>query len=396
MVDNPFFKNHFSYPCYCYPYSPSVRRVPVHRHTTPVQKVVEIPVRHVDSEPSRLDSALKIQQVFRGILVRKSVKKIAAIKSEVNEIEKRILMKENVEMIRRDSKERLKVNEMLMNLLFRLDSVPGVDSVVRDCRRTVVKTVIRLQEMVDAIVADSVDRVLEVEELAKNREEDADQTPQDGALDMKGIFANSASNSNSLENAVDQTMELQNHVECVPNCDCVEKMPEAFEETSTLQSPEQQNSTMGCESRGNVELAEAEVGENANVEDDVSVSGNECAESVDLNREESQADSSADPEDDLWGNHENAVAEHKEEHVKEQSYGVKEEVSRKNRDLVERIMEDNEKMMGLMTKFFERNEMQTRLLRSLSQRVEQLERALMCKRSKRNKRRGMLVAWRTV
>ncbi|KAF2286458.1 hypothetical protein GH714_017060 [Hevea brasiliensis] len=280
-------------------------------------------------------------------------------------------MKENVEMIRRDSKERLKVNEMLMNLLFRLDSVPGVDSGVRDCRRTVVKTVIRLQEMVDAIVPDSVDRVLEVEELAKNREEDADQTPQDGALDMKGIFANSASNSNSLENAVDQTMELQNHVECVPNCDCVEKMPEAFEETSTLQSPEQQNSTMGCESRGMWNWLK-------------------------LKLEKMQMWRMMYPEDDLWGNHENAVAEHKEEHVKEQSYGVKEEVSRKNRDLVERMMEDNEKMMGLMTKFFERNEMQTRLLRSLSQRVEQLERALMCKRSKRNKRRGMLVAWWTV
>jgi hypothetical protein len=52
-----------------------------------------------------------------------------------------------------------------------------------------------------------------------------------------------------------------------------------------------------------------------------------------------------------------------------------------------RMMEDNERMMGLMTELFERNEMQTRLLSSLSQRVVQLERAFMCEKLRRKKKK---------
>ncbi|KAJ1435492.1 golgin subfamily A member 6-like protein 6 [Sesbania bispinosa] len=47
-------------------------------------------------------------------------------------------------------------------------------------------------------------------------------------------------------------------------------------------------------------------------------------------------------------------------------------------ELLERMMEDNQKMMEMMAQLFERNEMQTRLLSSLTQRVEQLERTYAC------------------
>ncbi|OAY32300.1 uncharacterized protein LOC110629501 [Manihot esculenta] len=352
-MDDPFFsRSHFSYPSPPRYYYPAVRQIPVSRQTTPVQKVVQIPVRYVDSAPSRMDSVVKIQKVFRGFLVRKSVKKIAGIKREVDEIEKRISMKNTVELIRRDSKERLKVNETLMNLLLRLDSVPGVDSGVRDCRRAVIKRAIRLQEMIDAIVAG--DQELEVDDLAKNGEEDTDQNSEthDRAPDVEANVGES------------------------------EKMPEK------LQNPERQESKTGRESMGDVELAEVEVGEDGNAEHDVSGAGSEYAESVDLSREESQVDSSANPEDDSFESHENTLADQKEtEHEKDQSCGDKKEVSTKSKELLERMMEDNKKMMGLMSELFERNEMQTRLLSSLSHRVEQLERALMCERSKRKKKR---------
>ncbi|KAF2283087.1 hypothetical protein GH714_043410 [Hevea brasiliensis] len=333
-MDNLFFRSHLSYPSTPRYYYPPVRHVPVHRQTTPVQKVVEIPVRYVESAPSRLDSVVKIQKVFRGFLVRKSVRKIAAIRREVDEIETRISMKETVELIRRDSKETLKVNEMLMNLLLRLDSVPGVDSGVRDCRRAVIKKAIRLQEMVDAIVAG--DQALEVDDLAKKGEEDDDQTPenQDRAPDSEG----------------------------------------------------QQDSKTAREGLGGVE-AEVEVIEDGNMEDNVSLSGSECAESVDVSREESQVDSSGNPEDDPLENHEAVADQNEVRYEKEQSCGDKNEASGKSRELLERMMEDNEKMMGMMTELFERNEMQTGLLSSLSQRVEQLERALMCERSKRKKKK---------
>ncbi|XVE66056.1 hypothetical protein DITRI_Ditri08aG0050900 [Diplodiscus trichospermus] len=116
-------------------------------------KVVSIPVHFVGSERGRSDSVIKIQKVFRGFLVRKNMKKIKAIREEVNDIERSVWNKETVNLIRNDSKERLKVNEMLMSLLLKLDSVRGVDSGVRDCRKSVIKRAIALQELVDAIVS---------------------------------------------------------------------------------------------------------------------------------------------------------------------------------------------------------------------------------------------------
>ena len=85
--------------------------------------------------------------------MRKSVKKIAAIRREVDEVERRISREEVLESMK-DPKERLRVNKTLMSLLFRLDSVKGVDLGVRDCRKSVIKRAIALQEFLDSIVAD--------------------------------------------------------------------------------------------------------------------------------------------------------------------------------------------------------------------------------------------------
>ena len=52
------------------------------------------------------------------------------------------------------------------------------------------------------------------------------------------------------------------------------------------------------------------------------------------------------------------------------------------------MIEENEKLMGPMTKLYEKNETQTRLLCSLSQRVEQLERVFMCEKLRKNKRQA--------
>lgn len=51
-------------------------------------------------------------------------------------------------------------------------------------------------------------------------------------------------------------------------------------------------------------------------------------------------------------------------------------------------MEDNEKMMGLMIELFQRNETQTKMLSSLSQRVGQLEKAFMCDKLRKMKKKG--------
>ncbi|KAM7269478.1 hypothetical protein ACFE04_024975 [Oxalis oulophora] len=116
-------------------------------------KVRTIPVLSPGSSRSDLESnsAKKIQKVFRGFLVRKNVKKVKSISKLVDEVELRI--QADVAVIMSDSKERLSVQETLMKLLFQLDSISGVDSGVRICRKKVIKKAIALQESVDSIAA---------------------------------------------------------------------------------------------------------------------------------------------------------------------------------------------------------------------------------------------------
>lgn len=116
------------------------------------RQVAQIPVQSVGSE-SKTWSALKIQKKFRGFLVRTSVKRIKAIKIQVDDIEGMLLKSEVVELIRKDARERVKMNEGLMALLLKLDSIPGVDSGVRDCRKAVIRRAIALQERIDAIAS---------------------------------------------------------------------------------------------------------------------------------------------------------------------------------------------------------------------------------------------------
>lgn len=122
-------------------------------------------VHFVGSERSLSDCAVKIQKAFRGFSVRKCVQKITAFRKEVDAIEYKIAEKYTFDLILRDSMERLKVIETLMSLLFRLDSVSGVDSGVRNFRKTVIKKAIALQELVDVIVAATGNQNLRIPKL---------------------------------------------------------------------------------------------------------------------------------------------------------------------------------------------------------------------------------------
>ncbi|XP_022891985.1 uncharacterized protein LOC111406849 [Olea europaea var. sylvestris] len=182
MDYSPFLTNHWSPQqplSRKYARSPSVRGIPVHtaepsRPAHPIQpppvktssqKVVQIPVHFVGSESTRWASALKIQKVFRGFLVRKSVKKIKGVKFQVDEIEERLLKSEVVNLIERDEKERLKMNESLMALLFKLDSVRGIELGVRDLRKVVIRKAIALQEKIDAIVSVNSENASEINDV---------------------------------------------------------------------------------------------------------------------------------------------------------------------------------------------------------------------------------------
>ncbi|KAJ0704396.1 putative IQ motif, EF-hand binding, BAG domain, BAG domain superfamily [Helianthus annuus] len=156
----PFFRNYSKQQ----PWSSS-RSIPVRQtqqRSSP--KVISVPVHFVSSDqpPTTISmlkdsAALKIQEVFRGFVIRKALKKIASIRNEVYEIERRIDNTEVVNVIRRDAKERLRVNETLMSLLFKLDSIRGVDCGIRDLRKAVTKKAIALQEKVDSIAHQTLD-----------------------------------------------------------------------------------------------------------------------------------------------------------------------------------------------------------------------------------------------
>lgn len=324
------------------------------------------------------------------------MKKILATKRQVDEIEKRILMKETVELMRRDQKEKLKINEMLMSLLLKLDSVRGVDSGVRDCRKAVIKKAIALQETVDSIAAaangdDSVVSAGEkgVDETGEGEEEDgsvanaADEL-QNGAAESEAVVSVLADSreareefNGALEN-VDMASEGERKVECdgdVPTlmsdyCE-PERVLEVVNETVELKEAE--NDETACQ------------GEDRDLEKQVDKDG-DC---MGTSQTESQSDSSA------------SLMEGDDEEEEEHSGGVEiekkgdggevksndESTRRRGKELLERMMEDNERMMGLMAELFERNEMQTRLLSSLSQRVEQLERAYICDQLRRRKKK---------
>ncbi|KAK4402607.1 BAG family molecular chaperone regulator 5, mitochondrial [Sesamum angolense] len=150
-MDAPFFNNRVWYQqpdpnLRRFPHSAPFRGVPVyqvdpasetHRPAHPSRrppggnpgpKVVQIPIHFLGSvEVDRSGSALKIQKVFRGFFVRKCLRKIKDIKLQVDEIEERLSTSEVRDLLRRDERERVRMNESLMSLLFKLDSISGVD-----------------------------------------------------------------------------------------------------------------------------------------------------------------------------------------------------------------------------------------------------------------------------
>ncbi|MCD7447612.1 hypothetical protein HAX54_032230 [Datura stramonium] len=128
-------------------------------------KIIQIPIQSPpENEPAKTsnltgfrsqkggdDAAVKIQSAYRSYIVRNLVKKISAVNSEANYLQRLIQRQETVDAVRSSERERIRMNEALMSLLLRLDSVPGVDPTVRELRRNVSRRIVGLQEILDAV-----------------------------------------------------------------------------------------------------------------------------------------------------------------------------------------------------------------------------------------------------
>ncbi|GAB4830771.1 hypothetical protein Ancab_004804 [Ancistrocladus abbreviatus] len=125
---------------------------------SPIPMAVHLPNSpSTTTESSSSAAAAKIQAAYRSYLVRNLVKRISAVKSETDRLERLIQRQETVDAVRNDEKERLRIHEALMSQLLKLDSVPGFDPTVRDLRRRVSHRIVGLQEIVDAICGERID-----------------------------------------------------------------------------------------------------------------------------------------------------------------------------------------------------------------------------------------------
>ncbi|OMO64741.1 hypothetical protein COLO4_31878 [Corchorus olitorius] len=103
-------------------------------------------------------AAAKIQSAYRARVIRNLYKQISAVNAEANRLQHLIQRQDTVDSIRSDEREKLKMNETLMRLLLKLDSVPGIDPTVREARRKVSRRIVGLQEIVDGITGAKVDQ----------------------------------------------------------------------------------------------------------------------------------------------------------------------------------------------------------------------------------------------
>ncbi|XP_050288345.1 BAG family molecular chaperone regulator 5, mitochondrial [Quercus robur] len=120
----------------------------------PKPNSTEIPIQFspkTAQSRSQSNSATKIQSAYRAHAIRTLYKKISAVSSEADHLQRLIQRQETVDAIRSNEREKLRMNEALMGLLLKLDSVPGFNPTVREARRKVSRRIVALQEILDAV-----------------------------------------------------------------------------------------------------------------------------------------------------------------------------------------------------------------------------------------------------
>ncbi|KAG5005697.1 hypothetical protein JHK85_024239 [Glycine max] len=113
------------------------------------------PQQQPTNSPS--SAAVFIQSAYRAHRIRALYRKIAAVDAEADRLQRLIQRQDTVDAVRANHLEKLRMNEALMALLLRLDSVPGIDPTLRDARRKVSRRIVGLQEILDSISEAQID-----------------------------------------------------------------------------------------------------------------------------------------------------------------------------------------------------------------------------------------------
>ncbi|CAM6088253.1 unnamed protein product [Calypogeia fissa] len=123
---------------------------------------------HSELEALRaVTAAVIIQSMYRGYRVRRSrplkhLRNIADVRAKLRVLTAQVSKRNFDSKLRSDKRERLRVTECITALLLQLDSVQGVDQVIRDIRKSITGEVFKLQELVDKLISspDIVERGL--------------------------------------------------------------------------------------------------------------------------------------------------------------------------------------------------------------------------------------------
>ncbi|XP_031476416.1 uncharacterized protein LOC116248011 [Nymphaea colorata] len=370
-------------------YSPAARSVPVRSATTMSPKVVSIPVHFVANESQRLAAAVMIQSAFKGYVVRKNVRKIARASAEADRLGQAISEREMRNLLRDDPKERLRMNESLMSLLLQLDSVRGVDPGVRDLRKAATRRVIALQEAVDLIPS----RETEAEEV---RDADGDGssggcTCEDGADETLNVpeHVDACGAGGTMEeacpvpvrddvglNLAEGNLAEANLVEASPRREglqqcCNDLMEEEILENDGKERPGKRTFTENEESSPQgVEKTVEPVHNAESIEVPKCVHAEEDGETKEA-MEIQVIESTVKPRGDLASQG-------------DQITGVER--------AIELVMAENKRLRSLVAELCERNIVQSRLMSSLAERVDQLEKTARQQELKKKKKKKQKLA----
>ncbi|XP_021845929.2 uncharacterized protein [Spinacia oleracea] len=395
-MEPPFFNSHYQTPL-----TPQFFRVPVRQRPIPTRtpssssnlprKVVSIPIRYVNSTNERSDAILKIQKTFRGFRVRKPMKKILELKREVDAVEKKLQERETMAVLKGDRIERLKVNEGLMWLLFKLDSTRVFNDEIRGCRKAVIRKAIMLQELVDSAMDDGVVEERDSEEIADGENSEKSEGIVENTNNSSAMFVKNSATMEEEREAVinDETLEnsdeAEEHAEDVDEAEeQVDDVAEVSDDSSKIQVEESEqtadqvkietvaasNDTWECVG-GETEEQKSDFVEESEEDDHGEAAENRESKRNSENRESKRNSPEKGPSNEDW-----FVIDGGEE----------EEEKRKKEKLLERMAEDNKRLVAMMADLCEKNAVQTSLICSLSQRVEHLEKAMSDRLRKKKKK----------
>ncbi|CAL9146754.1 unnamed protein product [Musa hybrid cultivar] len=334
--------------------NPGVVYIPNHFDGSDEVPAVTKPARAPPSEAVRSSAAVAIQRFFRGHMVRKNVRVVSRIATEVEEIERRVCSE--MERLRVDPKERLLVGEMLMALLFRLDSVRGV----REYRKKTIRRVIALQEALDSISAQTLESSNPIDseppisaEMQPDNREEVEGTPRED--DSDGANTEEASAQECQDPDSNAAHESASQASQDPE-------PEAKDEGFVLVTVEEATGTPLSKANSGAKCVDGDV-----VTDKAALSDSMEQEK----REPTTAPAEEAPEISTAG-----------WHMTEDSVQAMVEPRKDSKDAsgmgeaAKKVMAESERLQGLVAALFERSAHQCRLMAGLVERVEQLEGAV--------------------